>query len=79
MFTKTPLNEDIVSLAAGTMDNYNEYQPAVESYHQNRAAWLPEFEEIERHVTHHWSPAPEGMPNKTDIVGKLSRKDSPKI
>lgn len=63
MFVTTPLNEDIVSVSAGSMDNVGEWKPSKEQYHRNRAAWIPELEAVDRHVAHPWSESPEGMPN----------------
>jgi len=63
LFATTPLNEDIVSVSAGSMDNVADWKLSKEQYHRNRAAWLPELEAVDRHITHPWSQSAEGMPN----------------
>jgi len=65
LFATTPVNEDIVSVAAGSMDNVSEWKPSMELHHRNRAAWVPELAAVDRHVTHPESESPTSMSSPT--------------
>lgn len=53
LFALTPLREDIVSVAAGTLDDFENWRPDKEQYCEDRAAFLDKVRDIapqNRHV-----------------------------
>lgn len=47
MFALTPLNENIVSVAAGSLDDFDKWMPDTEQYCENRAGFVNNFRGIE--------------------------------
>jgi len=66
LFALTPLNEKIVSVAAGSLDDFDKWVPNTEQYCENRAAFVNKFKGIEgqrrfvRAVTGKIEDEPEG-------------------
>lgn len=48
LFNFTPLREDIVSISAGTFDDFEDWRPDLEQYCIHRAEYLGEVKGIER-------------------------------
>jgi hypothetical protein len=48
LFALTPLNEKIVSVAAGSLDDFDKWVPDTEQYCENRAGFVDKFKGIER-------------------------------
>lgn len=52
LWATNPINDGIISVFAGTMDNFDEWRPDREQYCISRAEWLPAFEGLqEKHVS----------------------------
>jgi len=47
LFALTPLNENIVSVAAGSLDHFDRWVPDTEQYCENRAGFVNKFKGIE--------------------------------
>lgn len=48
MFNFTPLNEDIVSISAGALDDFEEWKPSLEQYCIHRADWLGKVKGVQK-------------------------------
>jgi hypothetical protein len=59
IFALTALNDQIVSLCAGSLDKVEEWRPEKEQYCRNTAEWVKPLEGVQRHVTGPMSEAPK--------------------
>ena len=48
LFNFTPLNDSIVSISAGALDDFEDWKPSLEQYCIHRADWLGKVKGVEK-------------------------------
>lgn len=59
LFALTALNNEIISLSAGSLDRVDEWTPTKEQYCRNKASWVAPLDSVQRHIAGPQTEAPK--------------------